>query len=89
MKKFGLAFLSAAMIVAGIGAANAADATSQNCGTLAAQTKAALNSNQQSANYQSALKERDYGRDFCVNGLQEKGMQHYAQALKLLGVTAS
>jgi hypothetical protein len=56
---------------------------------MATQTRTALQSNQQSANYEQARKEDGYGRDFCANGMQKEGLQHYAQALKLLGVTAS
>jgi hypothetical protein len=59
------------------------------CATLASQVKQALASNAQSANYEAAVKEKDYGRDFCSNELYAHGEEHYEQALKLLGDTKS
>ncbi|HWA30641.1 MAG TPA: hypothetical protein VG867_06070 [Rhizomicrobium sp.] len=40
-----------------------------------------------SGNHDAAVKESNYGRDFCNNGLYKQGVAHYAQALKLLGVS--
>ncbi|HEX3665744.1 MAG TPA: hypothetical protein VHU23_10980 [Rhizomicrobium sp.] len=54
------------------------------CQKLASEVKEALASNAQSANYDAAVKEKDYGRDFCTNELYANGEQHYEQALKLL-----
>jgi len=71
------------------GGANAADATLGTCTSMADQVKTALNSAQQSANYDQANKEKSYGRDFCANGMYKVGIDHYAQALKLLGVQPS
>jgi len=55
------------------------------CQKLASQVKDALASNAQSANYEAAVKEKNYGRDFCTNELYAHGEEHYQQALKLLG----
>jgi hypothetical protein len=49
--------------------------------------RTALSSNQQSANYDAAVKESHYGRDFCANAQPKMGSAHYTQALKLLGVS--
>jgi hypothetical protein len=73
-------------------AAMAADTmtpSSGSCATMATQVKTALEANQSSSNYAAAEKEKDYGRDFCTNSLYKNGLAHYAQALKLLGVSAS
>lgn len=59
------------------------------CQKLASQVKEALASNAQSANYDAAVKEKNYGRDFCTNELYARGEQHYEQALKLLGDSKS
>jgi hypothetical protein len=67
--------------------ANAADASASTCVSLASQVRTALASNQQSANYEAAVKESRYGRDFCANAQPRVGTAHYAQALKLLGVS--
>jgi hypothetical protein len=40
-----------------------------------------------SANHAAAAKESNYGRDFCNTGLYQRGMEHYAQAMKLLGIS--
>lgn len=59
------------------------------CQKLASQVKQALASNAQSANYEAAVKEKSYGRDFCSNELYARGQEHYEQALKLLGESKS
>ena len=89
MNRIGLALFAAASVVVGATAALAADDTQHTCSSMATQTRSALQSNQQSANYEQARKEDGYGRDFCEHGMQKEGLQHYAQALKLLGGTAS
>jgi hypothetical protein len=58
-----------------------------NCHTMADQVKTALDANQNSSNVAQATKEKNYGRDFCNNSLYKVGLQHYAEALKLLGVS--
>jgi hypothetical protein len=60
-----------------------------SCTNMAEQVKGALASNPQSANYDDAKKQAGYGRDFCANGLYKNGVEHYDQALKLLGVGQS
>lgn len=74
-------------IVLGAGAAGAAD--QGNCIQLAQQVKTALASNAQSASYQDAQKEQGYGREFCNNGLSDRGVAHYQHALDLLGAGKS
>jgi hypothetical protein len=78
-----------AMAAMGATAANAMTPTADNCNTMATQVKTALDANQTSSNFDAAKKEKNYGRDFCTNAMYKVGMDHYAQALKLLGVSAS
>lgn len=75
-----------AMLAMGTSAASAQDSAS-TCISLASQVRTALSSNQQSANYDAAVKESHYGRDFCANAQPKMGSAHYTQALKLLGVS--
>jgi hypothetical protein len=89
MNKLAIALFATASIIVSATAAVAADDTQHTCVSMATETRTALQSNQQSANYEQARKEDGYGRDFCDHGMQKEGLQHYAQALKLLGVTAS
>jgi hypothetical protein len=76
-----------AMLALGATAANAAPEPSQTT-CVEAQHKVfdALQSDT-SANHEQATKESRYGREFCGSGLYAKGMQHYAQAMKLLGIS--
>lgn len=76
-----------AMLAMATSAASAEDASASSCVSLASQVRTALAGNQQSANYDAALKESHYGRDFCANAQPRIGTAHYAQALKLLGVS--
>lgn len=78
--------LSAAMAI-GATAVNAATADLGTCTKARSQVENALASNNGSSNHDAAVKESNYGRDFCANGRYQIGMQHYAQALKLLGVS--
>ena len=64
-------------------------ATVQSCLNVAAQVKTALDSNTQSANYEAAMKERNYGLAFCNSGFYTKGVSHYGRALQILGVAQS
>jgi hypothetical protein len=66
--------------------ANAETASQATC-TQAQQKVAAALASDTSANHDQAQKESRYGRDFCLNGLYGKGMDHYAQAMKLLGIS--
>ena len=59
------------------------------CAKLSDEVKQALASNTHSAAYEQAMKEKDYGRDFCNNGLYGHGEEHYNEALRLLGETKS
>lgn len=63
--------------------------TAGSCATMAVQVKTALDANQSSSNLADATKEKNYGRDFCNNSMYKVGLEHYAQALKLLGASAS
>lgn len=76
-----------AMLAMGATAANAETASLATCSQAKTKVSAALESNAQSANHDAAAKESGYGRDFCNNGLYKQGMQHYAQAMKLLGIS--
>jgi hypothetical protein len=61
-------------------------ATVQSCLNVAAQVKTALDANAQSANFEDAMKERNYGLAFCNGGYYAKGVSHYNRALEILGV---
>ena len=79
-----------ASVALGSLSANAEETRSlSGCQKLASQVKDALASNAQAANYEAALKEKNYGRDFCTNELYARGEEHYEQALKLLGESKS
>jgi hypothetical protein len=69
----------------GVTAASAADASADTCMSMAAQVKTALDANQSSPNLAAATHEKNYGRDFCGHAMYKVGMDHYGQALKLLG----
>lgn len=73
------------LLAAGSTVASAADDTT--CRQLQSQVSTALDTNQQAANHDEAVKERNLGRDFCVHGYYKVGSDHLAQALKLLGAT--
>jgi hypothetical protein len=78
-----------AMATMGATAANAMTASADGCTNMATQVKTALDANSSSSNYSAAMKEKNNGRDFCNSGMYKVGIDHYAQALKLLGVSAS
>ena len=83
--------LFAAVIASGfvVSAASAAPdqmANLNNCVKLSEQVKSALDSNQQSTNYDEAKKQDRFGREFCTNAFYAQGMAHYEHALQLLGV---
>jgi hypothetical protein len=59
------------------------------CVKIADQVSQALAANPQSANHEAAVKEELYGRGFCTNGLYGHGIEHYEQALKLLGASGN
>jgi hypothetical protein len=64
-------------------------ASLSDCVGMAGQVKTALTDNAQSPNYQDAVKQQGYGRDFCGNSFYKTGVDHYAEALRLLGVAKS
>ena len=71
----------------GMTAASAEQVASiSSCLERASQVKTALDANAQSANYEGAMKERNYGLAFCNGGFYAKGISHYDRALQLLGV---
>jgi hypothetical protein len=82
---FAAAGLSA-MLAMGTTAANAETATQATCAQAQQKVATALASDT-SANHDQAQKESRLGRDFCLNSLYGKGMQHYAEAMKLLGIS--
>lgn len=76
----------------GFGALNASaeqSASISGCINMADQVKSALAGNPQSPNYQEAVKQQLYGRQFCASGLYRNGLNHYEQALRLLGADKS
>ena len=75
----------AATMALAVTAASAAQASADTCMSMASQVKTALDANQSSPNLAAATKEKNYGRDFCNNAMYKVGMNHYAQAMKLLG----
>ncbi len=79
----------AAVMSLGVGtfaaAANADEiAKPLSCVHLAGQVRTALENNQQAANHRAAEKEWMYGREFCTNGFDARGVSHYNRALQLL-----
>ncbi len=79
-----VAALSLGMAVASASAQQVANV--ETCLSSASQVKTALNSNAQSANYEAAMKERNYGLAYCNSGFYEKGVSHYNRALQILGM---
>jgi hypothetical protein len=80
---------AAAILTLGLTAANAQPAASvAGCLDLAGKVKSAIESGAQSPNVGAAQTEQRYGREFCTNGYYQNGMNHYSQALKLLGGSA-
>ena len=78
-----------ATMAIGSTAAFAMDTTASDCRAKGEQVRTALEANSSSSNYSSAMKERNTGRDLCMNSRYQMGVEHYAAALKLLGVSAS
>lgn len=90
MRKFVMTAVAlCAMATIGATAATAETASADNCTSMGAQVKTALDANPNSSNYSAAVKEKNNGRDFCDHGMYKVGIDHYAAALKLLGVSAS
>lgn len=68
-------------------AASTDDATQSTCLHLDSQVRAALDANENAANYDGARKEFYNGRNLCDNGMYALGTKHYGNALALLGGT--
>ncbi|HEY1615069.1 MAG TPA: hypothetical protein VGF97_15390 [Rhizomicrobium sp.] len=64
-------------------------ASMSGCVKRADQVTAALAGDQHAATYGAALKEKGYGRDFCLNGMYRQGVAHYDEALRLLDTQKS
>jgi len=77
---------AAAILAVALGAASAAASPQGDCARTGKKVNDALNAGQQSPQYQDALKEAHNGRDFCLAGFYKLGLDHYANALKILGV---
>lgn len=78
--------LLAGMVVAcGASAASAARPTMADCNKLAVQVTAALRTHPDAADIQKARSEQSTGAYFCGLGSITKGLDHYNQALVLLG----
>jgi hypothetical protein len=73
-------------LVAAAGSASLAEeANAATCQSMEAQVRSGLDESGQSANRQEIVKQRDSGRQYCARGFYRTGMEHFAQALKLLG----
>lgn len=64
------------------------EATAAACESMDAEVRSALSNSQQSSAQQEAVKERNSGRQYCTHGFYRVGMDHYTEALKLLGAKA-
>lgn len=69
----------------GATAASAADATLGDCNKMATQVNQALNANEMSTSYKDAQKQKQLGSYYCTMAAYQKGVDHYNQALTLLG----
>ncbi len=78
---------TAAILALALGTAPAIASPQGDCAQTGKKVNDALDSNQQSPKYQDALKEAHNGRDFCLAGFYKLGLDHYANALKILGVS--
>ena len=79
------AALSFSLFAVPVAVSAAEEATAAACQSMDAQVRSALNSSQQSSTQQEAVKERNSGRQYCTRGFYRVGLDHYAEALKLLG----
>ena len=78
-----IAALSLGVTVVSANAQQVADV--QTCLGAAAHVRAALDANAHAANYEAAMKERNFGLAYCNNDFYAKGIEHYNRALQLLG----
>lgn len=86
---FSAAALCASVALGSLPAVADETGNSSSCLKMANEVSQALAANPQSANHEAAVKEEIYGRGFCANGFYGHGMEHYEQALKLLGADKS
>jgi hypothetical protein len=85
----GIAIVSGVLALAVSSASAVETSNVSGCLAMQSQVKSALESNAQSANYRDAKKQQQVGLDYCSSGLFDRGVKHYAEALKLLGVGQS
>ncbi len=74
-----------AMLALALGSASAIASPQGDCAQAGRKVSQALDANQQAPQYPDALKEAHNGRDFCLAGYYKIGLDHYANALKMLG----
>lgn len=86
---FSAAALCATVALGSLPAAADETDSPSGCLKLASEVSQALAANPQSSNHEAAVKEDLYGRGFCANGFYGHGVEHYQQALKLLGESKS
>ena len=79
------AALSLGLVAVATCVSAAEEATAATCQSMESQVRSALDNSQQPGNQQDAIKERNSGREYCARGFYKLGMDHFAQALKLLG----
>ena len=82
-----VAAVSGTLASAPVGAQPTASLT--GCVEMQDQVKTALAGNAQSPSYEDAVKQQRFGTEFCNKGFYQNGVAHYAEALKLLGVSQS
>lgn len=85
-KQAAAAALTCAALAAGSASAIAGEANSLSCMRAAKEVRTALDGNKTSPNYEAAITHRNDGLVACNGGFYKMGMEHYAVALKLLGV---
>lgn len=71
----------------GAASAFAQEATGSDCNEQSRKVTVVLSANEQSAQYQDARHEAETGRDYCRRGFYKVGLDHFANAMKLLGQT--
>jgi hypothetical protein len=76
--------VAVAVLSAAFGA-GASAATLGDCNKMATQVNRALNANATSSSFDAAQKEKQLGSYYCTMDSYQKGVDHYSQALTLLG----
>ncbi len=85
----GLVILTGTIACVAASASAQEPATASGCVNMQDQVRTALDNNPQSPNYHNAVEQRRYGLEFCASGSYRNGVEHYAEALKLLGADKS